>query len=230
MEIKRQLKNFDVRLSKFARELNISRPTLDSYIEYFEQGKPIPNEVCQQAFNSLFSTESLTAVEFAKKYDFVRRNILENYSANLSQCEKDEREIKLSNNIISILHQKNIDLRLLEFVNLLITNAEKGQVQALALYFNLVNGFVDIEKVDISAQNKAFFAKLYKIFAEYKSNSISYDDIIFTEFIEKSKKMYNAKNQASDAEKLIRYIQNSVSDDSNIDYEYIRKILSSEVK
>ena len=42
--------------------------------------------------------------------------------------------------------------------------------------------------------------------------------------------MYNAKNQASDAEKLIRYIQNSVSDDSNIDYEYIRKILSSEVK
>jgi hypothetical protein len=169
-------------------------------------------------------------VEFAKKYDFVRRNILENYSGNLSQCEKDEREIKVSNNIISILHQKNIDLMLLEFVNLLITNAEKEQVQALALYFNLVNGFVDIEKVDISAQNKGFFAKLYKIFSEYKSNSISYDDIIFTEFIEKSKKMYNAKNQVSDAEKLIRYIQNSVSDDSNIDYEYIRKILSSEVE
>ncbi len=203
MEIKRQLKNFDVRLSKFARELNISRPTLDSYIEYFEQGKPIPNEVCQQAFNSLFSTESLTAVEFAKKYDFVRRNILENYSANLSQCEKDEREIKLSNNIISILHQKNIDLRLLEFVNLLITNAEKGQVQALALYFNLVNGFVDIEKVDISAQNKAFFAKLYKIFAEYKSNSISYDDIYLQNLLRKAKKCIMLKIKRATQKNLL---------------------------
>ena len=40
MEIKKNLKSLDIKISKLATELGVSRPTLDAYIEYFESMDP----------------------------------------------------------------------------------------------------------------------------------------------------------------------------------------------
>ena len=76
MEIKKSLKSLDVKISKLATELGISRPTLDTYIDYFERGIKIPNDVYQSIFEYLFSSEKMTSIEFAQKYDYVKRVML----------------------------------------------------------------------------------------------------------------------------------------------------------
>ena len=55
MDIKKNLKDFDIKISKMAIDFGVSRPTLDSYIECFENGKEIPNEAIQAIFVFLFS-------------------------------------------------------------------------------------------------------------------------------------------------------------------------------
>ena len=61
MEIKKNLKALDIRISKLASELGVSRPTLDSYIECFENGHAIPNEGYQRIFEYLFSGEQINS-------------------------------------------------------------------------------------------------------------------------------------------------------------------------
>ena len=53
MEIKKNLKALDIKISKLATELGVSRPTLDAYIEYYESGQSIPNEGYQKIFEYL---------------------------------------------------------------------------------------------------------------------------------------------------------------------------------
>ena len=76
MEIKKNLKSLDIKISKLATELGVSRPTLDAYIEYYENGQQIPNEGYQKIFEYLFSGEEINSVEFAQRYDYVKRVML----------------------------------------------------------------------------------------------------------------------------------------------------------
>ena len=72
MEIKKNLKALDIKISKLATELGVSRPTLDAYIEYYESGQSIPNEGYQKIFEYLFSGEEINSIEFAQKYDMLK--------------------------------------------------------------------------------------------------------------------------------------------------------------
>ena len=69
MDIKGQLKQIDVKVSKLAAGLEISRPTFDSYLELYEKGETIPNDKYQIIFEYLFSNGCVSAVEFAQRYD-----------------------------------------------------------------------------------------------------------------------------------------------------------------
>lgn len=42
--IKETLKKYGVTLTQFANTLNISRPTLDTYIRLYESGQALPND------------------------------------------------------------------------------------------------------------------------------------------------------------------------------------------
>ena len=57
INVKNQLKNLGITLAEFADKLQISRPTLDSYIQIFESGDKIPKEKYQTIFNKLFGKE-----------------------------------------------------------------------------------------------------------------------------------------------------------------------------
>ena len=76
MEIKKNLKALDIKISKLASELGVSRPTLDAYIDYYERGKLIPNEGYQKIFEYLFSGKEVNSVDFAHRYDYVKRVML----------------------------------------------------------------------------------------------------------------------------------------------------------
>ena len=50
MDIKEKLKEIGIKLSDLARELEVSRPTLNIYIDNFEKGTKIPSEKYQLIF------------------------------------------------------------------------------------------------------------------------------------------------------------------------------------
>ena len=116
MEIKKSLKSLDVKISKLATELGISRPTLDTYIDYFERGIKIPNDVYQSIFEYLFSSEKMTSIEFAQKYDYVKRVMLADVKKTIETGLSDKREEYLANKISETVSSGAMSRELLEFI------------------------------------------------------------------------------------------------------------------
>ena len=128
MEIKKNLKALDIKISKLATELGVSRPTLDAYIEYYENGQPIPNEGYQKIFEYLFIGEEMNSIEFARRYDYVKRIMLADAKAGVEKAIHVERENKIINNIREILATGTVDEHLIEFINLFINNRDNDLV------------------------------------------------------------------------------------------------------
>lgn len=221
MEIKRQLKNLDVKISRLAQGLGISRPTLDSYIECYESGQQIPNERYRKIFEYLFSDEVDSTIEFAKRFDYVKRIFLQTEGADSSQS-KDQ---WMRNNISDFAHEVGIEDGMLAFVNLLISNRNVDLVQAISDYFNYVNGFKQYNDCAESDKHKAIFSWLFKIFAEYNADQIQIEEVNYTRFVEKSDKIFKKKESNSANDELLEYLQKNIPKDSHIDMEYIKKLL-----
>lgn len=221
MEIKRQLKNLDVKISRLAQGLGISRPTLDSYIECYESGQQIPNERYRKIFEYLFSDEVDSTVEFAKRFDYVKRTFLQTQSANVSQSKNQ----RMRNNISDFAHEAENEDGMLAFVNLLISNRNVDLVQAISDYFNYVNGFKQYNDATESNKHKAIFSWLYKIFSEYNAEEIQIEEASYAGFVEKSGKIFKKKESNSVNDELLEYLQKNIPEDSHIDMEYIKKLL-----
>lgn len=72
--VKTILKRNNILLSQFASDLNISRPTLDSYIKSYDKGIPLTNNLYQKIFDFLFTDITISNEEFAKKYEYIVAN------------------------------------------------------------------------------------------------------------------------------------------------------------
>ena len=72
--VKTILKRNNILLSQFASDLNISRPTLDSYIKSYDKGIPLTNNLYQKIFDFLFTDITVSNEEFVKKYEYIVAN------------------------------------------------------------------------------------------------------------------------------------------------------------
>ncbi len=174
MEIKKSLKSLDVKISKLATELGISRPTLDSYIDYYERGIKIPNDVYQSIFDYLFSSEMMTSIEFAQKYDYVKRVMLGDAKKSIETGLSDKREEYLAAQITGAVSSKAMSKELLEFIFLFTNNYHVDLVQAICTYFNYTNGFKNIAEEEPSELNKAFFSQLAILFERYNAREVDF--------------------------------------------------------
>ena len=221
MEIKRQLKTLDVKISRLAQELGVSRPTLDTYIQYYENGQQIPNERYRKIFEYLFADETISTIEFAKRFDYVKRTFLRSDGTSSQQSEEQAIRDNLSNFAYSADSQKE----LLEFINLFINNSKVDLVQAITEYFNYVNGIKAYEPVSVEEKNKALFSQLYKIFADYNADSIQLNEKSYSGFVEKSNRIFQKKDSSAVSDELLSYLQKNIPEGSKIDMEYIKKLL-----
>ena len=221
MEIKRTLKNFDIRISKLASELGVSRPTLDTYIEYYESGKSIPNSRYQAIFDYLFSTESTSTIEFARKFDYVKRTYLQGNRDEATQehCQK------LNDLISDRVSAQETDEDILELVNLFLSSDKVPLVKAISRYFTFVNGLHIYNEKKEDEKDRALFSQLFKIFSDYQADKIQLDATSYQAFIEKSKRVSSKKGADQVTAELLEYIRSRIPEGSSIDLEYIKKIL-----
>lgn len=227
MEIKKNLKALDIKISKLATDLGVSRPTLDAYIEYYEKGQPIPNEGYQKIFEYLFSGENMNSISFAQKYDYVKRVMLADAKAGVEKAIHDEREVKILNNITNILNTEKVDEHLIEFINLFINNRENELVRAIYMYFNYSNGFAELSNNEFSIKEKAFYSQLVKLFASYHDNTIVFLEEYYNQLLNKNKELIEAKTIKVRDSEIVDYIKNKLSISEDLDIEELKKLLAS---
>ena len=231
MEIKKNLKALDIKISNLATELGVSRPTLDAYIEYYESGQSIPNEGYQKIFEYLFSREEINSIEFAQKYDYVKRIMLADAKAGAEKAIRDERENKILNNIRDVLATGTVDEHLIEFINLFINNRDNGLVKAIYMYFNYSNGFADLSKREIEEKEKAIYSQLAKLFTNYKDNSIELLEEFYNQLQSKNQELIEAKTIKVRDSEIVDYIKTKLNESEELDIEELKLMIASrEVK
>lgn len=231
MEIKKNLKALDIKISKLATELGVSRPTLDAYIEYYERGQSIPNEGYQKIFEYLFSGEEINSIEFAQKYDYVKRIMLADAKAGAEKAIRDERENKILNNIRDVLAAGTVDEHLIEFINLFINNRDNDLVKAIYMYFNYSNGFADLSKREIEEKEKAIYSQLAKLFTNYKDNSIELLEEFYNQLQSKNQELIEAKTIKVRDSEIVDYIKTKLNESEELDIEELKLMIASrEVK
>lgn len=231
MEIKKNLKALDIKISKLATELGVSRPTLDAYIEYYENGQPIPNEGYQRIFEYLFSGEEMNSIEFAQRYDYVKRIMLADAKAGVEKAIHDEREIKLLSNIKEVLDTGTVDEHLIEFINLFINNRDNDLVRSIYMYFNYANGFEELSRNEIQEKEKAVYSHLAKIFASYKDGSIELIEEYYSQLLQKNKELIETKTIKVKDSEIVDYIKSKLSVSEELDIEELKQLIASrEVK
>ena len=231
MEIKKNLKALDIKISKLATELGVSRPTLDAYIEYYESGQSIPNEGYQKIFEYLFSGEEINSIEFAQKYDYVKRIMLADAKAGAEKAIHDERENKILNNIREVLDTGTVDEHLIEFINLFINNRDNELVKAIYMYFNYSNGFADLSKQEIEQKEKAIYSQLAKLFSNYKDNSIELLEEFYNQLQSKNQELIEAKTIKVRDSEIVDYIKTKLNESEELDIEELKLLIASrEVK
>ena len=227
MDIKKNLKDFDIKISKMAIDLGVSRPTLDSYIECFENGKEIPNEAIQAIFVFLFSKEINSSVEFAQKYDYVKRVMLRNAKEmTASQKELEKRNLKIQN-VVKVINDSETTNETINFINLLLTNKDNELVKNIGYYFNYSNGLLKIDTDSLSKKQLGLYSNLAKIFALYQNASIEIDEEFLKELVEKNEKIRNRKVGKVQNEDIIKYIKENISDSGNIDFDLLEQMINA---
>ena len=227
MEIKKNLKSLDIKISKLATELGVSRPTLDAYIEYYENGQQIPNEGYQKIFEYLFSGEEINSVEFAQRYDYVKRVMLADAKTGAELSLQAKRENSVVKNIVDILDSGTLEEPLVEFINLFINNKDKDLVKAIYYYFNFTNGFIDLSNVDVEEKNKALFSQLSKLFNDYQNDSIELLPDYYEQIVDKNKRIFDKKKIKVNDSDIIEYIKNNLNESSDLDIEVLKQMIAS---
>ena len=226
MEIKKNLKALDVKISKLASELGVSRPTLDTYIEYFEKGMPIPNDAYQKIFEYLFSNDNMNSIVFAQKYDYVKRVMLKDAKEGAEKCLIEKRENMLLEHVKALLNSE-LDKPLLEFLNLFIINKDIPLVKAIYMYFNYTNGYEDINGKEISKLNKDLYSQMAKLFEDYNNGTVEFLEDSYNQVVEKNKTILEKKKVKVNGNDIIEYIKTNLMDSSNLDINVLKNMIAS---
>ena len=226
MEIKEKLKKMDIKISKMSRDFNVSRPTLDHYLTCYQSGIPIPNETYQKLFEHLFSDEITSTIDFTIKYDYVKKALTsqEKYpSINLSELQGN----KFAQKLMNYLSSRNVDNELVNFFDLFLENSDNDLVKSVYMYFNYVNGLVELPE-HVLEKDKILFSNLFVSFNQYKENSLEFNLNNFKAFEEKCIRVYKRKHEEQKVDEIIRFIKEKTGSNKDIDYDSIRQKLIKE--
>jgi len=204
MDIKQELKKHDVKISKIASELHVSRPTLDYYIKCYEQGVKLPNDHYQKIFDYLFSNQSKSTIEFITKFEQVKDKPIDQEEKRPIYVDPED---NIRTGIIRKIEDYSVDWRLLNFIKLLINNDNNELVKGLYRYFAFTNGWSDVACETISEKDKALFSHLSRTFQEYRNGKIEIDSSQLLKFKLESQTTFSRKNSELN-EKDVTHIKN----------------------
>ena len=182
--MKERLKANKVTISEFAQNLQISRPTLDSYIKMYESGQELPNDKYKIVFDILFSDDVESIEEFKNRIEEVK-NILHRDSI-LGTIDLDAEKTDLLTNIIEIaksdLYDENCDLNVYRFIIMYLNSYKNVNVfTTLMKYFLTLNSRYNIEELE--EDDKIALSNYFRIFSKQVNNELEFDQESYSMFL-----------------------------------------------
>lgn len=201
IDIKKKLREVGLTQKEFAEKLELSRPTLDTYIQLYECGKEIPKEKYRIIFSNLFENE-YSKEEFEKELQGL-----------VGLLERDKRygtadlSAEASDYVSTIMNQMRKDMRSEEwdsdiycFINILLANYKTNKIfKELSSYFVYLNGIKKIE--EISEEEVSYLANYYKVFRELKEFPERYERKDYEAFLNRCHEIDIEKKQRQEQKK-----------------------------
>lgn len=202
--VREKLKIIDLKLFEFAKELKITRPTLNTYIELFDSGEKIPKSKYQFIFEKLFDDGINNKDDFLEELNRIH-SLLER-DEYIGALELDVKSTDLMTSVIDNIREDltkvGYNEHVFKFVNMLITSYRKEKVFVdFVNYFLYLNGIMDYK--DINEEEKPFVSHCFKLMSLDKCDELEIDTKFYNKFIERieriraekeSKSNENAKN------------------------------------
>ena len=227
MKIKNILKENNVKLIELSSILNISRPTLNSYIDEFEREGKISNKEYDSFFKKILKKTYTCREELfgdinefkefliKKKYgDFLPENL------NLLQS--------IHNKIYKDMKGKNEVVAIYKFIESAINNY--GEDKALSGYINYtlyLNGLKDIK--EITADDKILVSNIFPIMKKYEKSELEINDKGLKEFysrVDEIKKVRETRYQKFEKE-LKEKLMKELSLKDELNKEDLKRILNN---
>ena len=211
------LKNNNIPKIVFAKDFDLSRPTLDEYIDLFDSGKKIQKEKYSVVFNSLFEN-NLSPHEFKKRYVNLKR--IYNRDILLHLESLDTHNTDCITQIVEELRE-SVDCdtqksELLPFVYYIVTSYRTDRLcKALLSYFNELNG---VTSKELSEFEKSYFGSLFDINCKFLDDPCSLDSSNYNRFVKKKQII-----EASKRKKTIE-IRNEINE---VIDKYVNEIVAS---
>lgn len=215
MNIKQILKDMDIKLGDFAKELEISRPTLNSYIVAYESNEKILSEKHHIVFDMLFNNGADSKEEFM--------DILSNFHKLL---ERDkvlgtfDYDVETTDLLTSIFERMKEDIAeadydedIYTFINMLVRSYKSvSTFRKFARYFLILNGVKEIN--EIVDEDKPFISNCYKLMAKDKENTLQTDSKYLTKFITRVSeiKLDNEKKSVDKADVIKQHLEEMINE------------------
>lgn len=227
MKIKNILKENNVKLIELSSILNISRPTLNSYIDEFEREGKISNKEYDSFFKKILKKTYTCREELfvdinefkeflmKKKYgDFLPENL------NLLQS--------IHNKIYKDMKGKNEVVAIYKFIESAINNY--GEDKVLSGYINYtlyLNGLKDIKEMTVD--DKILVSNIFPIMKKYEKSELKINDEGLKKFysrVDEIKKVRETRYQKFEKE-LKEKLMKELSLKDELNKEDLRRILNN---
>lgn len=200
MNIKSYLKSVHVTQLELAEKLSLSRPTLDAYIQQFEQNEQIARGKYQLCFEQLFGIPLKTECDFKKTLESVELYIKQEQSFQSEEIFTKENTILslVTNSIQKDLSKPDADFNTYVFINLIIQNYRKNKsIQFIINYILAL--YARKETSTMSDDDRIMLSNLHLLLSGEKP--IKFKKESFDKLIEACK-LYS--NKKSDIKKRIQ--------------------------
>lgn len=196
VDVRKILQKNGITLFSFAELLNISRPTLNSYIRAFESGSCIPNEKYQIIFEELFNY-NLSEDEFYKKLDKYHNLVRRDKAMGVLELEADATDLFTSvmDNIKKDFCSDDYDENIYIFINMLISSYRTEEIFLhLSKYFLVFNDVISYKNIDLNEES--YLLHYFTMFENDKKNNLKYDVSLENRFVRRIEEIKSNKRKS----------------------------------
>ncbi len=218
MNINQYLKSIGKTKSELAAEIELSRPTLNQYIEFYETGQKIENERYNIIFNRLFSDQQADRDLFERKLYSIKYLLERDKKYDIGSIEPEAADLvaRIHNNMVNDMSKGEWDAKVYDWIIILLSRYRDYPImRELAGYFSDLNSDSDIS--ELSDESKAYYSYYYKCFREILNNPPDYNPDTYAEFLIRKEQLTKEreKNEKERDENLKNRIEKLVKEVKN---------------
>lgn len=198
MKIREFLKRYKLTLKELAEILELSRPTLNTYIEQFEKGEKVSNNLYQHIFTEIFLKEWKDRLEIIDRIKELKT------SFNIKDVNMDEEYCSENLELIDSIKEKMYRdmkgakevLPLYKFINSVLYNYNGDTGLTGYIDYNLyLNSLKNIDEIE--ENEKILISNIYPIMSNHVKNNLEFNKEGYSLFLKRVKEIQKFREEES---------------------------------